>query len=115
MQNLLRMLAAESGGFNFDPSEYVNIGIGVVMVLLAGRLMVPLWRGWQDYATTVTARGTLAEERADTARTELNECLVRLSILESEKAALQQTVQDLSSDVEILKDRLRSHDIDPHI
>jgi hypothetical protein len=94
---------AATNGFN--PADYVNVGIGTVLVLLAGRLMMRLWSGWSEYATQVSARGTASDIRADEAAADLAVCL-------AECAGMRVEIVYLKQDIANLKQRLAEKDQD---
>lgn len=87
------MLGQDVGG-DFDPSSLVNVGIGGVLVLLAGRLMSRLWGSWSDYATQVNTRGTVNEERADAMSKELSTVLSEVGGLRVENMYLKEDVAE---------------------
>lgn len=93
-------------GDGFDPSEFVSVGVGGVLVLLAGRLMIRLWSSWSEYATSVNNRGTANEVRADDLHEKLNQLQAENGGLRVENAYLKEDIIDLRAEVVELRRRL---------
>ena len=96
------------GGDGFDPAQLISLGVGGVLIALAGRLMTKLWGSWSDYTVQVRERGTANESRADVFSERLSECLAECAGLRVANEYLRADVEQLTAEVEELRARLDS-------